>query len=107
MTRQYFVYILASKSRVLYADVTNNLQRRVSEHGAKIIKGFTARYNVSRLVHYETTSDVRVALAREKEIKGWRRQKKLTLIEADNPRWEDLSEAWTVPEEPSGREVEE
>ena len=92
--KQYFVYILASRSRVLYIGITNDLQRRVYEHQHKLIPGFTSKYNVNRLVYFETTTDVRAAIAREKEIKAWRREKKAKLIEAINPQWKDLSEEW-------------
>jgi putative endonuclease len=94
MTHQYFVYIMASISRVLYVGVTNDLRRRVGEHKAGDIDGFTKRYNVNRLVHYETTSEVRVALEREKELKSWRRSRKVALIEKENPGWRDLSLEW-------------
>ena len=92
MSRQYFVYILASKSRVLYTGVTNNLARRVEQHQQKMVEGFSSRYNVTRLVYYESTNDVRSALEREKQIKSWRRSKKVDLIESMNPAWKDLSE---------------
>ena len=90
----YFVYLLASKSRRLYVGVTNNLERRLYEHKHKLVDGFTKAYNIDRLVFFESTSDVRVAIEREKEIKKWRREKKIALIEAMNPIWNDLSEAW-------------
>ena len=70
MSKQYYVYIMASKSRVLYVGVTNNLQRRIEQHKQKVVEGFTRKYNVTRLVYYEMTSDVRAALAREKQIKS-------------------------------------
>jgi len=92
--KRYYVYILASKSRVLYTGVTSDLYRRVAEHKHKQVPGFTARYNVHRLVYYEEYSRVSDAIAREKQIKGWLRQKKVALIEAHNPRWNDLSEGW-------------
>jgi len=91
---QYFVYILASKSRRLYVGVTNNMERRLYEHKHKLADGFTARYNINRLVHFEDTTDVLAAITREKQIKGWLRAKKNALIESGNPTWEDLSEAW-------------
>ena len=94
MPKQYYVYLMASKSRVLYVGVTNNLQRRVEQHKQKLLEGFTQRYNVTRLVYYEMTNDVHAALAREKQIKGWRRSKKTELIESVNPTWNDLSEEW-------------
>jgi putative endonuclease len=90
--KEYYVYILASRSRVLYAGMTNDLMRRVEQHKAKADpESFTARYNVSSLVHYELFTDVHAAIAREKQIKGWRRSKKVELIEAGNPTWKDLS----------------
>jgi putative endonuclease len=92
--RTYYVYLMASRSRTLYVGVTNDLQRRVFEHKTKRVPGFTSKYNITRLVHFEMTSDVRAALAREKQIKAWRREKKVTLIEAENPGWRDLSEDW-------------
>ena len=91
---QYFVYILASKSRRLYVGVTNNMERRLHEHKHKLADGFTAQYNINRLVHFEDTPDVLAAITREKQIKGWLRAKKIALIESGNPAWEDLSEAW-------------
>ncbi len=90
----YFVYILASRSRTLYVGVTRDLPRRLHEHRSGRPPGFTSRYRITRLVHFEQTPDARSAIAREKEIKGWRRAKKVTLIEAENPTWKDLSEDW-------------
>ncbi len=91
---QYHVYILATRGRVLYVGVTNDLRRRVLEHKAHLAPGFTQRYNVDRLVYFETTANVQAALAREKVLKGWRREKKVTLIEAENPEWRDLAGEW-------------
>jgi putative endonuclease len=91
---RYFVYILASKSRRLYVGVTNDLERRLYEHKQKLADGFTAKYHIDRLVHFEETSEVLAAIEREKQIKGWLREKKVSLIESNNPTWEDLSEAW-------------
>ena len=88
---QYYVYILTNVSRTLYVGVTNNLERRMCEHKHKLLPGFTRKYNITILVFFEETSDVLAALAREKEIKGWTRVKKLALIEANNPTWRDLS----------------
>ncbi len=93
--KQYFVYIMASPSRTLYTGVTNNLQRRVFEHKNKLIEGFSKKYNVALLVHHETFGEITDAIAREKQIKGWVRRKKIALIEASNPNWQDLSEEWT------------
>ena len=91
--RTFYVYIIASRSRVLYVGVTNNLVRRVNEHKAGRIPGFTSTYRVTRLVHFEEFTDIRDAIAREKEIKGWKRSRKLILIQSRNPTWEDLAEA--------------
>jgi putative endonuclease len=91
MSHTYCVYILASRSRNLYTGVTGDLQRRMHEHRQGMIPGFTTRYKVFRLVHFETFDDIREAIAREKEIKGWRREKKIRLIEQHNPTWEDLA----------------
>ncbi len=91
---QYFVYIMASRSRVLYVGVTNDLQRRVWEHKNHALAGFTDKYNVDRLVYFEAGASVIEAIAREKQIKGWRRSKKVALIESVNPTWRDLSEGW-------------
>jgi putative endonuclease len=92
--RQFYVYIMTNRSRTLYTGVTNNLQRRVYEHKHKLIPGFTQKYNITRLVYFEATSDVREAIGREKQIKGWLRAKKVALIESVNPDWRDLSEDW-------------
>jgi putative endonuclease len=89
--RQYYVYILASLSRVLYVGVTNNLQRRIREHKRGVVPGFTRNYHVTTLVYFESTSDVRAAIAREKQLKRWPRQRKVRLIEAGNRDWRDLS----------------
>ncbi len=87
----YYVYILTNRSKTLYTGVTNDLLRRVHEHKQKLIPGFTQKYNINRLVYYEETSDVTEAIAREKQIKGWVRAKKIALIESRNPEWLDLS----------------
>jgi putative endonuclease len=96
MSNEYYVYIMTNKSRTLYTSVTNNLMRRVYEHKNKLVKGFTSKYNIQLLVYYESTPSVHVALAREKQIKGWLRKKKIALINTMNPRWNDLSEEWFV-----------
>jgi len=96
----YFVYILASKSRTLYTGVTNDLARRVYEHKHKLLPGFTSRYNITRLVYFEATPDVRAAIAREKQIKRWRREKKVALIESANRDWKDLAREWFADEPP-------
>ena len=90
--KRYYVYIMANRSRTLYTGVTNDLERRVFEHKNKLVSGFTEKYNVNRLVFYEETSDINAAITREKQIKGWRRARKIELIESVNPEWLDLSE---------------
>jgi putative endonuclease len=90
VSRQYYVYIAASISKVLYVGVTNDLMQRVWEHKEKLVPGFTSKYNAGLLVYYEATDDVLSAIAREKQIKGYRREKKVALIEGMNPGWKDL-----------------
>ena len=90
--RTYYTYIMASRSRALYTGVTNDLARRVIEHKRGLYAGFTRRYRVTRLVYFEEFADVRDAIAREKQIKGWRRSRKISLIERRNPTWEDLAD---------------
>ncbi len=87
----YYVYILANKyNNVLYTGVTNNLVKRVYEHKSKIVEGFTKTYNVDKLVYYEISEEIIVAIEREKQIKGFKRQKKIDLINSFNPNWDDL-----------------
>lgn len=83
---------MASRSRRLYTGVTNDLQRRLIEHRDGKVPGFTKQYKIFRLVHFEEFGDIRMAIEREKEIKGWRREKKVRLIERGNRTWEDLAE---------------
>jgi putative endonuclease len=85
---------MTNKSKTLYTGVTDNLERRVYEHKNKLIPGFTQKYNITKLVYYEVTNDVRAAIEREKQIKGWLRRKKAALVETMNPQWVDLSEEW-------------
>jgi len=92
--RQYFIYILAGRRGVLYVGVTNNLPRRLQEHRTRVFPGFTSQYRVSRLVYYECCAKPQFAIAREKQLKGWRRSKKVALIKANNPGWKDLSGDW-------------
>jgi putative endonuclease len=92
--RIYYVYLIASRSRVLYTGVTSDLARRVREHRLGEREGFTKTYRVHRLVFFERFHDPRSAIAREKQIKAWRREKKVALIEAANPTWEDLAAEW-------------
>ena len=94
LTKRYHVYIMANRSLTLYTGVTNNLYRRVYEHEHRLVPGFTQRYNITQLVYFEETPDVKAATARERQIKGWLRSKKVALIEAANPEWRDLSEGW-------------
>jgi len=94
--KQYYVYIMASYRQTLYIGVTNDLQQRVYQHKNKAHpNSFTARYNINRLVYFETFGDINDALAREKQIKSWRREKKTALFTAENPNWKDLSLEWT------------
>jgi putative endonuclease len=85
---------MTNGKRTLYTGVTNNLYRRVYEHKEKLVPGFTKRYNIDYLVYIECTSDVVAAITREKQIKGWTRAKKISLIESPNPEWRDLSLDW-------------
>lgn len=93
-TQFFYVYIMASRSRVIYIGVCRSLHKRVWQHEEGEIEGFTKKYKCHRLVHFEQFVNVNNAIAREKEIKGWRREKKVKLIEAENPTWEDLAEEW-------------
>ena len=87
----YFVYILTNwNHKVMYIGVTNDLHKRMYQHTNKLIDGFTKKYNVNKLVYYEATEDIRSAIAREKQLKGWIRKKKNNLVTATNPEWKDL-----------------
>ena len=91
----YYVYLLTNwNNKVLYTGVTNNLQRRLYEHKSKLIKGFTEKYNLNKLVYFEETNDIKAAIEREKQLKGWRREKKNGLVNSTNPMWKDLSIDW-------------
>ncbi len=92
--KHYYVYIMTNRSQTLYTGVTNNLQRRIYEYKHHLVAGFTSKYQITRLVYFEETSDVNAALAREKHLKGWVRARKVALIESLNPDWRDLSEEW-------------
>jgi len=93
--KRYFVYLLTnSNNKVMYVGVTNDLERRIYEHKNKLMEGFTKKYNVHKLVYFEETKDAYAAIAREKEIKRWRREKKNQLVELINSNWEDLSSRW-------------
>jgi len=93
-TRQYYVYMMTNCSKTIYTGVTNDLTRRVYEHKNKLTQGFTKKYNVDILVYYEATSDVNASIAREKQLKGWRRNRKVELIESVNPDWKDLGKGF-------------
>jgi putative endonuclease len=94
-THQYYIYILASqKNGTLYIGVTNDLERRVLEHKQKINEGFTSKYEVTRLVYFESFQYINDAILREKRLKKWNRQWKINLIEEENKEWNDLSEDW-------------
>ena len=97
MARVYHVYIMASASRRLYIGVTGHLARRVQQHRAGELKGFSKKYQMKRLVYTEATSDVQAAIRREKQLKGWLKAKKLDLIESQNPDWRDLGDQLLGP----------
>jgi putative endonuclease len=99
--RTSYVYIMASRSRVLYTGVTSDLVRRVGEHKQGLTPGFTSKYHVTRLVYFETFMDVRDAIAREKQLKSWARVRKVRLVEEKNPTWEDLARSWFAAADPS------
>jgi putative endonuclease len=92
--KEYYVYIMSNKRGTLYTGVTNNLEKRVYQHKNKAVEGFTKRYNITRLVCFEITNDITVAIAREKQIKGMLRSKKMDLIKTMNPQLKDLSDGW-------------
>ncbi len=94
---RYAVYILASRSHQLYVGVTNDIERRVRQHKEHRPQAYTAKYNIDRLVWYRIFGYIDAAIAYEKEIKGWRREKKIRLIESINPTWADLSAEWGKP----------
>jgi putative endonuclease len=99
--KSYFVYLTADRHRgTIYTGMTRDLNLRISQHEERTIPGFTSKYHANQLVYFEETSDVLVAIAREKQIKGWTRAKKITLIESVNPHWEDLTEARNDPTPP-------
>ena len=95
MDKAYYVYLLTNwNNRVIYVGVTSDLERRVYEHKNKLHEGFTQKYNVNKLVYYESSCDVMAAIEREKQIKKWRREKKNQLVMQTNPNWDDLSLGW-------------
>jgi len=90
--KTYYVYIMTNKSnKVIYTGITNDLIRRIFEHKQKIVKGFTEKYNCTKLIYYEETNDVNKAIKREKQLKNWHRKWKINLINEHNPKWDDLS----------------
>ena len=97
MPKNYYTYIVASRSRTLYIGVTSNLEQRIWQHKNKEDEGFTAAYNCDRLVWFERYTNAGTAIAREKELKGWRRVRKIELIETTNPSWSDLGKSWGQP----------
>ena len=97
MEKTYYVYIMASQRRVLYVGITSHIERRVRQHKTHAFGGFTAKYNVSNVVYFERYASVGEAIRREKELKDWRREKKIALIESTNPKWRDLSYGWYQP----------
>ena len=92
--RTYAVYILTNRSGTLYVGMTNDLGRRLEQHRARAVSGFTAKYRLDRLIHVELYPTPREAMARERQIKGWRRARKIALIESENPQWRDLAERY-------------
>ncbi len=90
----YYVYIMSNKTKVLYIGATNSLEKRVWQHKEGKGSAFTTKYRTKRLVYFEETTDVKSAITREKQLKGWLRKKKVELIEAKNPTWQDLSTDW-------------
>ena len=88
--KSYYVYIIASSSGTLYIGITNNLMRRIYEHKNGLIEGFSKKYSCHKLIYYEIYGDVNLAIAREKQLKGWRREKKENIIKKFNPHWKDL-----------------
>jgi putative endonuclease len=92
MAHTYYVFLLTNwNNNVMYVGMTNNLERRMYEHKKKLVKGFTQKYNINKLVYFEETQEVNAAIMREKEIKKWRREKKDSLVNGENPQWKDLS----------------
>jgi putative endonuclease len=93
----YYTYIVASRSHTFYVGMTSDIEARIWQHKNGAFEGFSKQYNCNRLVWFERHDDVLVAIAREKQLKGWRREKKIWLIEKENPAWVDLSEVWGTP----------
>jgi putative endonuclease len=96
--KDYYVYIITNTKKTLYIGVTNNLERRIYEHKNKLIDGFSKKYNLNKLVYFETCSEIKDAIKREKQIKNWHREWKINLIESLNPKWADLSNGFSDAE---------
>jgi putative endonuclease len=94
---RYFVYIMSNRSKTLYVGITNSLDRRVPQHKCGEFEGFTSKYKLDRLVYFEEYSSVHSAIAREKQLKGWLRIRKIALVVSENPEWKDLSADWGKP----------
>jgi putative endonuclease len=94
MPKTYYVYILSSQRRVLYIGVTSSIEQRVFQHKTRAFGGFTAKYNATSLVYFERHGSAATAIRREKEMKAWRREEKIELVESSNPKWLDLSYGW-------------
>ena len=92
--KTYYVYIMAGETGMLYTGITSRLKQRVFEHKSKIVPGFTCRYDVAKLIYVETFKTPAMAIKREKQIKSWRREKKIKLIDMKNPAWDDLAVGW-------------
>ena len=100
MPKDYYIYILANKRNgTLYVGVTNNLERRMSEHQQNLVEGFTKKYHVHHLIYYETTNNINAALQREKQLKKWNRNWKLELIEKSNPVWQEMMTGFPLSRE--------
>ena len=94
---QYFLYIITNKKEgVLYIGITNNLERRIFEHKNKLVKGFSSRYNLDKLVYFESFQYINEAIKREKNMKKWKREWKINLINENNPNWENIAENWFI-----------
>ena len=92
--RSYYVYIMASHTKRLYIGVANDLERRAAEHRSGARQGFTKKYKMRRLVYYEASAGIADVILREKQLKGWRRSKKIALVESANPEWDNLADGW-------------
>ena len=103
MKKIYHVYIMSNISKMLYTGVTNDLEHRVFQHESKETDGFTRKYNIHRLVYFEAFEDIRDAITREKQIKGWLRARKVALIESMNPEWKDLAPEWMKKARPANK----